>query len=158
MANQALFASLSDPDPRLRIFALRALGWPGNTAAVAPIVKVLANRKDYRVVEAAVAALGEIGPAGLPDLLQALGGAGQDDVARFQITRACVAMGAPAVAQLIAALSSNDPNVRKWCATALGSLGDKQAVPALRRLEQTSQGDLHWAAQEQIRLLTGHTD
>jgi HEAT repeat protein len=149
-----LMAAITDGDPEVRRSAALALGWRNNTAAVAPLVARLTDQ-NWRVVDAAVTGLGEIGIAAVPQLLTVAGQTGQDTTVSFQVSQALTAMGTKVVPSLIAALSNPNPRVQQWSAVALGAIGDQRAVPALKALEARSTGDVAWAAQEQLRTLAG---
>ena len=178
--NSALAQGLNDSDEEVRVSAALALGWKGNVAAVGSLVQALSDPK-WRVVDAAVQGLGEIGTDAINPLLAVLsrleqgvaarsgGGANigfADDYAvsrrpergvevGYQVSRALAEMGRPAVPSLMAALQTASPGAQKWVAVALGEIGDPRAVEPLRDLEARSTGDLKWVAQEQLRVLSG---
>ncbi len=156
-ANGALVSALADADSQVRAPAARALGWSGNLGAVDALVTALGD-KDWRVVDASMIALGEIGPRALPKLLAAVAAPNGNVQARYQISRAMAMMGMDATPQLVSALSSANPEVQKWSATALGAIRDKSAVPALKQLGRAStNGEVRWVVGEQLRMLTGST-
>ena len=155
-ATAALMAALSDPDAGVRAPAARALGWEGNLTAVEVLVRALKDG-DWRVVDAAAGALGEIGVAAIDRLLGVVAAPGQDVRVSFQISRALAIMGYQATPKLVRALSSPNPEVQKWSATALGSIGDQRAVPELQQLSKRATGNVQWVAEEQLRVLTGRT-
>lgn len=155
-ATAALVVALSDPDAGVRAPAARALGWKGNLAAVDPLVRALKD-SDWRVVDAAAEALGGIGVSAIGKLLTVVAAPGQDPKVSFQISRALAIMGREATPTLITALSSQNPAVQQWSATALGAIADQRAVPALKELGRRSSGNVRWVVEEQLRLLTGST-
>ena len=155
-ATPALVAALSDPDAGVRARRPRALGWSGNLAPVGALVRALGD-KDWRVVDAAVQALGDIGPSAVSQLLTAVGATEQGTTTRFQISQALVVMGRDIVPQLVSALESPNTEVQKWSATALGGINDQRAVKALKQLGRKSSGDVRWVVEEQLRVLTGST-
>jgi hypothetical protein len=99
-----LIASLSDPDYRVRLFAIYALRDMGPAAELAIPVLILTLSDDVSDIRVSSAdALGEIGPK-----------------------------AAPAVPSLIEVLRSDDfVHARVSAAKALGKIGDISAVPAL---------------------------
>jgi len=152
--NVALAAALRDPDEEVRVSAALALGWKGNVAAVGALVQALSDAK-WRVVDAAVKGLGEIGTEAIGPLLAVLSQPGGAVEVHYQVSRAVATMGRPAVPILVEALATSPPEAQKWVASALGEIGDPRAVEALERLEANATGDLKWVAQEQLRVLSG---
>jgi len=151
--NGPLSAALKDPDHEVRASAALALGATGNVAAIPVLVSALSDRS-WRVVDAAVNSLGAIGPIGVQPLLSVIASSGSATV-NYQIALAFVVMRYLAVPQLITALSSQNPEVQKWAAVALGQIRDQRAVKPLEKLEKTATGDLKWVVQEQLRVLAG---
>ncbi|GAG12514.1 unnamed protein product, partial [marine sediment metagenome] len=109
----------------------------------------------WEVVDAAVEALGEVGVRAIGRLQNVLRDPAQSLTVRYQVARAVAGMGHPAITALVAALSEPNPEVRKWSAVALGEIGfpDAAVIEALESLERTSEGDLNWVVQEQLRRL-----
>jgi len=153
-ATPGVAAALGDPDREVRAAAALALGWEGNLDGVAPLVAVLPD-PSWQVVDAAVEALGQIGPDAIGRLQNVLRDPGQSVTVRYQVARAFDAMGRPAVDELVAALSQPDPELQRWSAVALGLIGSTQprVIEALEQLEETGSGDLKWVASEQLRRL-----
>ncbi len=153
-ATPGVAAALGDPDPGVRAAAASALGWEGNLNGVAPLVSALAD-PSWQVVDAAVAALGQIGLSSVGRLQAVVRDPGQSVTLRYQVARALAAMGRPAVDELVAALSQPDPELQKWSAVALGLIGSTQPriIEALEQLEKTGSGELKWVASEQLRRL-----
>lgn len=156
-ANQALAqALLNDPDEEVRVEAALALGWKGNVAAVGPLVEAVSRPgQPWRVVDAAVKGLSEIGPAAIPSLISVLNRPALTVELGYHIASALAGMGRPVVPTLITYLGSGSPAVQKWVAVALGEIGDPRAVEPLRSLEARASGDLKWVAKEQVRVLSG---
>lgn len=154
--NAPLAARALDPDNSVRASVARALGWEGNTAAIPTLVSLLRD-SDWRVVEAAVQGLSDIGPRGIPQLAQVIAGASgsADRTLCYQIALAMAKMGYEAVPSLIRALGQPDTGVRTWVAVALGEIRDQRAVQPLRQLSRTASGDLKWVVEEQLRVLAG---
>ncbi len=152
--NVALASALRDEDPQVRASAALALGWDGNLAAVEPLHGALVD-PSWRVVDAAVKALGEVGVGAIARLQDVLRDPTETSTVRYQVARAMAAMGDAAVDPLIAALSQVDPEVQKWSAVALGEIGqvEPQAVEALEELERAGSSDVKWVAGEQLRRL-----
>jgi HEAT repeat protein len=145
-----------------RVPAVKALGQIGGTRAVEFLVAALKD-KDIDVRRAATEALGRIGtPATEPllaalkdvDVRQAAAGALDDigwqpdqdvDGAVYWIAKArwdkCIAIGAPAVQPLTAALEDKGHQVRQAAAKALLQIGDAQAVePLIAALQDSDRG------------------
>jgi len=153
-ATPGVAAALGDPDREVRAGAALALGWEGNLDGVSPLVAALSD-PSWQVVDAAVAALGQIGLDAIGRLQNVLRDPGQSTTVRYQVARALAAMDRPAVDELVAALSRPDPELQKWSAVALGLIGSTQprVIEALEQLEETGSGDLKWVASEQLRRL-----
>ena len=147
-------SALHDEDSTVRASAALALGWEANLDGVAPLVAALSD-PSWEVVDAAVEALGEVGVRAIGRLQNVLRDPAQSLTVRYQVARAVAGMGHPAIAALVAALSEPNPEVRKWSAVALGEIGfpDPTVIEALESLERTSEGDLNWVVQEQLRRL-----
>jgi len=152
-ANGPLVEALGDTDVSVRASTARALGWRNNLAAIEPLVSMLGD-DDWRVVDAAVEGLGEVGVGAIARLVGVLAEPDRDPTVEYQVARALTAMGRPAVPVLVRALSRPEPGVQKWCAVALGGIGDTSAVERLRELAENSEGDVRWVAEEQIRVLS----
>jgi len=150
----ALASSLHDEDSKVRASAALALGWEANLDGVAPLVAALSD-PSWEVVDAAVEALAEVGVRAMGRLQNVLRDPAQSLTVRYQVARAVAGMGHPAITALVAALSEPNPEVRKWSAVALGEIGfpDPAVIEALESLERTSEGDLNWVVQEQLRRL-----
>lgn len=146
----ALVGALQDPDVQVRQAAASALGWRGNAPAVQPLLATL-DDADWRVAGAAVAALAEIGPPAVEPLAALLGD--PHPVRELFASNALAAMETVPVGRLIEATYSTSPKVREWAVVTLGKIGDKVAVPRLREIAASAQGDELWAAQEALRKL-----
>jgi hypothetical protein len=156
--NGALAVSVRNTgeDPEVRASAALGLGWKDNLDGVPPLVDAL-SVSDWRVVDAAVEALGEIGVSAIQMLQNVVRDPARSLTVRYQVARALAAMGRPAVDQLLAALARPDPEVQKWSAVALGQIGLAQprVIDALEEMERSGAGDLKWVAGEQLRRLKG---
>jgi HEAT repeat protein len=112
--------------------AVVELGRIGNEKAIDLLVGALARRDG--VTRAAARELGRIGhPSSIAPLVQALPHA---DVSKA-VGEALVRIGAPAVAELVAALKSPQPVTRFAAANVLGEIGSSDAVDALVNLVMT---------------------
>ncbi|MHB0975804.1 MAG: HEAT repeat domain-containing protein [Candidatus Aquicultorales bacterium] len=134
-------------DENLREYAVRALGMIKDKGAVEPLIAVLEDKESTGQAEAAKA-LGSFGDQRAIDpLIGALDdssyGSYETSLASEEAYKALVRIGAPAVEQLIAALS--DEGAQELAAQALGEIGDERAVApliaALRKVEQGDMGD-----------------
>jgi len=144
----ALAAALGDPDVEVRAAAAEGLGWPDNAAGVAPLLGAVEDR-DWHVVDAALAALAEIGGPAIPALVKLFSHG--DILKAYHASRALNQVGAPAVPILIGELSSDSQDHRKWAAITLGRIGDKDAVAPLKKmLESPSPGE-RYVAREALR-------
>ena len=143
-----------------------ALGETRSRSAVAPLEGVLLNDKETGVRGAAAVALGEIGDeSAVPALSQVL--AGQTEKKKkakagsnvFVMRAAARSLGQiksrAGVDVLIAALANdtNDNDVRREAATALGLIGDPAAAPALQAAFTSSDPYLSEAARAALRRL-----
>jgi len=127
-----LVRHLSDPHPRVRLHSARALRRIGDPASISPLIKCLGHRDEILSGEAADA-LGAIGPAAVPSLLQAL--KSKDSWVRWLATRALSHISDErAIDPLITALKDEDGGVRWLAAEALIKNGPKAIEPLLRAL------------------------
>ena len=141
MQVQRAIRHLSDPDAKVRLNAIQALGRIGPAASAA----VPAMVEEYLKVAEALTkihiciALGEIGPAAVPALVEVLKSS-EDEHTKYS---ACVALGeigAAAVPALVEVLkSSKDVHKKVDACKALGEIGPaaSAAVPALKSLARS---------------------
>jgi HEAT repeat protein len=129
--------SLKNRDPQVRHAAVANLGRLGAEGkfAIRPLRQRLTDT-DARVRCRAATALGEIGPAAVDELIQAL--ALPDRFVRREAVWGLAKIGAsaaPAIPALARALADRDVSVRKGAARALGMLGRRAslAIPFLIR-------------------------
>ena len=160
-ANPGLFAILTKPqassavsagsaslslDAPLRIAAAKALGFPGNKAAVAPLISALQD-PDGTVNLAARDSLAAIGPDASDALIAATK---QGGPIALYAAQALAQQGTIALPALEKATESADPNTQRWAAVALGELGVAEARPALEKLAASSNADVAFVANEQL--------
>lgn len=134
---QGLVLALSDSDPLVREYSAWALGQIGeevNTDAAIALVSALSDEHP-KVKDSAAHALGNIGlrEPMVPLLVEGL------KVGEVQSRRAVVQAlmqleGKEAYSALLTALKDSDPQVRQGAIAALGELGDRQALPKLRKV------------------------
>jgi HEAT repeat protein len=135
-ATEALVKALKSKDPRVRVYALRAL-WrvDREERVILPLVRDLMESSDVRVRRVAVQIVGELGRDAKvgPLLLDAL----QDRAppVREEAMEALTRRGAEAVPLLQEALGHKSPAVRAGAAEVLGRIG-RAAGPALGSLER----------------------
>ena len=143
-----------------------ALGKTRSHSAVAPLESVLLNDKETGVRAAAAVALGEIGDeSSVQSLSQILAGQSEkkkkskEGPNEFLKRAAAHSLGQiksrASVGVLIATLAndSNENDVRREAATALGLIGDPAAVPALQAAFTSNDPYLSAAARDALRRL-----
>lgn len=161
-----LIPLLQDKLEFVRREAAYAMGQTRSRTALSPLTNLLTSDKDAGVRGAAAVALGEIGDeSAVPSLVQVLTVRTEkkkkvktaEDA--FVMRAAARSLGQirsrSAVEVLIAALAddTNDNDVRREAATALGLIGDPSAGPALQAALASSDPYLSEAAREALRLL-----
>lgn len=130
--SETAFHLLKNGTPDERAEAIKQLG----AAAYAPAVPALADlveSADPGTRYLAAVALGKIGDeaeSAVPALLKAL--RADDMFLRMAVTGALIAIGRPAVSGLIRALFDQNAAVRRASAKALGKIGSKDAINALK--------------------------
>ncbi len=132
LALEPLLSLLGDPQVRVRQLAAKALGDIRDPRAVEPLITTLGDA-DLGVRRQAAFALGPLKDS---RAVRPLAGAAAKDPILYvtekdPATAALVAMGAPAVDELIAALKDEDVAVRRGSAHALGKIADPRAVEPL---------------------------
>jgi HEAT repeat protein len=141
-----------EKDVAVRVGAAAALGRIGDPRAVEPLFAVARDRNSpepYR--QAAVVALGKIGPPAIEALTTALEDPSAD--LREATARVLGRMGAPAVGLLSAALKDPSASVREAAAKALGEIGNPGAVEGLSAaLTDSSAGVRQSAAKALARI------
>ena len=162
-AASALLPLLKDKQELVRRETAHALGATRSGSAVPQLIEILTNDKEAAVRAAAAMALGRIGDeAAVVPLVETLSDAlakkkskGGDN--EFLMRAAAQSLGEirsrAGVAGLIATLN-NDTNpidVRRAAATALGSIGDITAAPALKAAIASNDPYLSQTAKEALR-------
>ena len=146
----------TDKSAFVRKMAAYALGILKTPSALAAL-KVALQDKDSEVRGAAAVSLGKYrDPSTMTPLIASL--KDRSSFVREQASRALGLIGEsarPAVPALIGLLEGDDdPAVHREAATALGSIGDRSAIPALERASQLPDPHLSRAAIEAIKELT----
>jgi HEAT repeat protein len=136
----------SDVAGRIRVAAALALGFHGNSAAVQPLLRALAD-PDGRVGEAASGALADIGSDATESLIAELRGGGAN---ALYAARALANQGKDALPALERAAQSPNPVSERWAAVALGDLGLAEARPALQQLAASKDPDVAYVANQQL--------
>jgi HEAT repeat protein len=116
------------------------------TAAVSVLIEALGDGTES-VRAAACEALGQIGVAAMPLLIQAA----QNKNLREAVVQVLGKIGVAAVPKLIEALQDRQTYVRTLACTALGVIGDGQAVPALLSTLQDQKAEVRRAAQKALQ-------
>ena len=135
----ALLAAIRDKEPDVRRAAAQALGELHHRRAARPLIGAMLNDEDVGVRAAAANALGELGDRrAFEPLMSSLGNPGEDPRVRGMAAEALAGLSdRRAVPALITGLSDPAPEVRFWCAFALGELGDPFALAELERVTAT---------------------
>ena len=164
-----LLPLLKDKDIFVRQETSYALGKAGSRVGSSPLTALLAAEKDSGVRGAAVVALGEIGDeTAVVTLAQILapelsGGKRSKNIDNEFVMRAAARSlgqiksrsGIPALLSAVQN-ESNDIDVRREAAVALGSIGATEAVPVLRGLVTSNDPYLAKAAHESLKKITNN--
>ncbi len=134
---QGLVNALSDPDPLVREYSAWALGQIGeevNTDAAMALVAALGDEQQS-VKNAAAKALGLVGlrEPMIPLLVEGLR-VGEVQTRRAVVQALMQLEAKEAYSALLVALKDPDPQVRQGAIAALGELGNRQALPTLRKI------------------------
>jgi len=159
----ALIPLTADKDEFVRRESAYALGLTRSPKAIETLTSLLLTDKEDGVRSAAAVALGDIGDESavvtLSNILtqSATSGKSKKEKNIFVLRAAAKALGQTkskaAVTALVAALSNEKlvEDVRREAATALGSIGDPAALPALRTAASSADPYLSQAALASIR-------
>lgn len=123
---KALLVALKDKDAEVRGAAAVSLGDHADAAAVAPLAVALSDKSAFVRAQTA-RALGVNGRAATQSV--------------------------PSLISLVA--SDPDAEVKRQAATALGSIGDRSALPALEQASRNYDSHLAHAARDSIRMIEG---
>ena len=142
-------------DVRLRELAAHALGQAGHGANADVVLIETLEDPEPDVREAAVHALGVMGPAHADHAVPALRRVLQDETeaaVRISAIFSLRSMGSASVTALAEALGDSDPRVRWWAAMTLRYLGPpaKEAVAGLTRALQDKDASVRDAAQQAL--------
>lgn len=150
----ALFDLLNNPDPNKRWWAIRVLSAIPDPE-VPSILRTALGDSDYTIRQCAALGLSQQpNPESIPDLISTLD---DDDrlVARLAAD-ALIAIGGPAVTDLIEVLEKGSPASRVESARALAVIGDTRAIPAMfTAWEEGSALIRHWIEQGFERMGVG---
>ena len=123
---------LADPDPAVRVSAVRAIKGFGEPRVLNTLLPMLRD-KDIAVQEAAMAALrGKRDPRFIAALIAVL--CRGDGSTKYQAAILLRNIGPPAVEPLLAALKTAGSTPRSDILSMLGKMKDSRAVPALKAL------------------------
>ncbi len=153
-ANSALIGVLKDTvhDSDARAASALALGFPGNSGAVDPLVEAL-HDSDGDVNTAARDALTAIGPPAIDKLIAVIQ---TDGAEAYYATQALENQGAAALPALKRVADGANRVAQHWAAVALGSLsssGVQSARPLLVQLAKSTDDDVQYVANEQLHRL-----
>ncbi len=153
MTIERAFDLLKAGEPEERAEAIKVLG----AAAYAPAVPYLADLVETAdpgtryLAAMALSKIGDEAENAVPVLLQAL--RADDMFLRMATTGALIAIGVPAVSGLIRALFDQNAAVRRASAKALGKIGSKDAINALKvAVNDSDPGASRLAAEALARL------
>lgn len=140
-AVEPLLTAFSDPDIGLSWEAGKALGALRSGQAVQPLITWLLDAETIDKRMAAAYALGMIGDRRATEsLIRVLVHNSAEPKLRGEAAEALGLLGdTHAVAQLIGCLRDKSVEVRFWSAFALGQIGDRRALPELKRLATTDE-------------------
>ncbi len=144
-------------DPELKIHAIRALGFAGNTAGVQALVAVLNTSAGEDAKEAGIS-LAKIGAPAVPQLVSLLasGGVPAYYAAIALGTQAQDATtGATALQALKSAAAGTNTTVQRWSAVALGETGLSSVRPVLQQMIKSPDATVKFVAQQQLDKLPG---
>lgn len=133
--SDALLVQLVSPDWQLRRDAISALALRGDRTYL-PLIAEALRDDDIQVRWAAARALGDFAydPAATDALVMAL--ADPESLVADEAVNSLARVGTATVPALIAALRSKNPNVRASAVDALGRIGDRSALPALKKVSK----------------------
>jgi len=151
-ANAALVSALQKDTTQIRIAAAAALGFEHNTAAIMPLISAL-DDPTGEVNAAATDALSAIGLSATQSLLAVTQKGGTDALFAAQALGKLGGRDKAAFAALQQSADSSDTTTQRWAAVALGATGLADAVPALKKLEASSDADVAYVAREQLTTL-----
>ena len=134
VAIPALTKALDDEEILVRINVLSALGKIRHPSVVSILIEALGYYQDRWVRETAVSALGKVGVAAIPALIQTL--SGDDKITRVYATAALAEIGVAAIPALIQALSNEDLLVRINAIISLKQIGTTEALKAIEGLDK----------------------
>jgi HEAT repeat protein len=138
-----LVATLQDPRPFVRNYAVFALAEIGNAKAIRPIIRMLGD-PDIGVRSRAAWALGRIGDfTCMADLAAALRESLEIDthLCRQLIVALADIGGREAVESILPAFESSDPEVRIIAARFLGYVGDRMTRARLKELRDQEENE-----------------
>ncbi len=139
----------AEADIRLRCAAAAALGQTRDTAALAPLVKALGDKKAPIRLWAAVALNGNSSSEAVTGLTKAL--TDEDDRVRVRAADALAAVQDPKVLDPLAkATSDANAEVRTWAVIGLGNFSDKKALDALGAAVRDSDVQVRVAAADSL--------
>lgn len=157
-ATAPLLERVKDPDRSVREWAALALGVIGDCRAVPEMVRLLGD-PERSVRLAAVRSLGRIGdPEGLEPVLKYLRGGKRNQEEKEEGVAALASMKgdgrSPALVTLLEA-SDGDVEQQVRIISALGKVGNSEALPTLRKRATSGPADARSAANKAIAELQG---
>jgi HEAT repeat protein len=140
----ALLAAFEDNDIDLQWEAAKSLGFLGSKRAVKPLIIALLEASSAEKRSSAAYALGLLqDKRAVNPLLRVLNTKREEARVRGYAAEALARFKESKVADsLIKALKDSNPEVRFWATYALGQIGDRKALPALKHLAQNDNADV----------------
>ncbi|MCX6382082.1 MAG: HEAT repeat domain-containing protein [Armatimonadetes bacterium] len=132
----------------LRIAAIRAVGFEGNTGVINALVALMATPNTEMLGNASDAALTVIGVQAIPALVAVFQKG--DETTSFHAAVALGRMGAKALPALEQVAKGANTGVQRWAAVALGEMGIADTSPTLKQLAQSTDADVSYVAKEQL--------
>jgi HEAT repeat protein len=149
-ATAALINELKNSDAAVRKACAIALGHEGNSAAVEPLIALLADKDGAVAAEAsnALTAVGEVGRSALANALSS-----ENATVAYYASQALGRQGQGAVGAVKQESERSAPS-RRWAVSALGRMGGPEAAAYLKQLSGSGDPDISKAALLELKRIT----